>query len=58
MNNISVNLNDYPNKFVNLHNYTLIDVGHIKIKPCKFYIFFYYIQINLIAFTSYNVTCK
>ena len=29
MNNISVNLNDYPNKFVNLHNYTLIDVGHI-----------------------------
>ena len=29
MNNISVNLNDYSNKLINLHNYTLTDVVHI-----------------------------
>ena len=28
MNSVSVNLHDYYNKFVNLHNYTLTDVGH------------------------------
>ena len=28
MNSVNVNLHDYYNKFVNLYNYTLTDVGH------------------------------
>ena len=46
MNSISVNLHDYNRKFVNLHNYTWTNVGHFKIKLCKFYTFFYYRHTN------------
>ena len=28
MNSVSINLNSYYNKLINLHNYTQIDVGH------------------------------
>ena len=42
MNNVNINLHDYYNKFINLYNYTLIDVSHFETKLCKFYTFFYY----------------
>ena len=47
MNSISVNLHGYCSKLVNLHNYTLIDVGHFYEKLCKIYTFFYYIPTDV-----------
>ena len=43
MNSVSINLHDYCNKLVNLHNYTQTDVSHFKVKLYNFYTFFFYI---------------
>ena len=49
MNSVSINLNDYYSKLVNLHNYTQIDVSYFKAKLCKFYTFLYYTWTNVNA---------
>ena len=54
MNSVNVNLHDYYNKFVNLYNYTLTDVGHFQEKLCKFYIYFYYTPTDVSALNAFN----
>ena len=54
MNSVNVNLHDYCNKLVNLHNYILIDVVHFKEKLCKFYIYFYYTPNDVSALNAFN----
>ena len=54
MNSVNVNLYSYYSKFINLHSYTVIDIGHFLAKMYKFYTFFYYyhIQTDLSALTN------
>ena len=49
MNSVSVNLHNYYRKLVNLHNYTLTNIGQFQAKLYKFYTFFYYTQTNVNA---------
>ena len=49
MNSVSVNLHSYCSKLVNLHNYTLTNIGQFLAKLYKFYTFFYYTWTNVKA---------
>ena len=44
MNSVSVNLHQYYNKFVNLYNYILINMDHLK----KIYVHFIHFSIILL----------
>ena len=52
VNSVDINLRSYYNNFINLHIFSLTDMGDFECWICKIDTFFYFAMINTNALTS------